>query len=110
VDAARQQLASVLREARSFLARPGNDFAWSPWEDAGAALAEVNRLIAELEAGRFPPRLAVSILFAPTGPIQEVSLSSGWGEEFLELAARCDAAVEAAYNSSWWRRLLNRRV
>jgi hypothetical protein len=110
VDAARQELAGVLREARSLLARPGNDFAWSSWQDADAALAEVDWLIAALAAGRLPSRPAVSVLFAPTGPIQEVSLSSGWGEEFLALAARCDAAVEAAYNSSWWRRLLNRRV
>ena len=100
----------MLREARAFLARPGNDFAWSSWGDAGAALAEVDRLLAALEAGRLPDRLTVSVLFAPTGPIQEVSLSSGWGYEFLALAARCDAAVEAAYNTPWWRRLLNRRL
>jgi hypothetical protein len=110
VDAARQRLAGVLREARSLLARPGNDFAWSSWEDAGAALAELDGLIAALESGRLPPRLDVSVLFAATGPIQEVSISSGWGDEFLALAERCDAAVEAAYNASWWRRLLNRRV
>ena len=110
MDAAREELASVLREVRSLLARPGNDFAWSSWVDADAALAEVDRLIAALEAGRLPSRLAVSALFAPTGPLQEVSLSSGWADEFLALAARGDAAVEAAYNSPWWRRLLNRRV
>lgn len=107
---ARHELASVLSEARSLLARPGNDFAWSSWEDADAALAEVDGLIAKLEVGRLPSRLAVSVLFAPTGPIQEVSLSSGWADEFLTLAARCDAAVETAYKSSWWRRPLNWRV
>jgi hypothetical protein len=107
VDAARQELANALREARSLLALPGNNFDWSSWADAGAALAEVDGLIAVLEAGRLPSRLTVSVLFAPTGPIQEVSLSSGWADEFLTLASRCDTAVEAAYNSSWWRRLLN---
>jgi hypothetical protein len=110
VDDARQQLANVLREARALLALPGNDFAWSSWGDADAALAEVDGLVATLEAGRLPSRLIVSALFAPTGPIQEVSLSSGWADEFLALATRCDTAVEAAYNASWWRRLLNRRV
>jgi hypothetical protein len=110
LDDARQQLANVLRETRALLALPDNDFAWSSWGDADAALAEVDGLIAALAAGRLPSRLTVSVLFAPTGPIQEVSLSSGWAAEFLALAARCDAAVEAAYNSSWWRRLLNRRA
>jgi len=106
----KEELAKVLREARSLLAHSGNDFSWSSWEDAGAALVEVDGLIAQLEAGRLPSRLTVSVLFAPTGPIQEVSLSSGWADEFLALAARCDAAVEAAYNSSSWRKWLNWRV
>ena len=91
-------LASVLREARYLLALPGNDFAWSSWVDADAALTEVDGLIAALEAGRLPSRLTVSVLFAPTGPIQEVSLSSGWADEFLALAARCDVAVERVYD------------
>ncbi len=110
MNAALQELANVLREARLLLTLPGNNFDWSAWEDADAALVEVDRLVAKLVAGRLPSRLAVSVLFAPTGPIQEVSLSSGWGEEFLTLASRCDVAVEAAYNSSLWRRLLNWRV
>jgi len=33
-----------------------------------------------------------AILFLPTGPIQEVSLSSGWGNELVALADRFDRA------------------
>jgi hypothetical protein len=32
-------------------------------------------------------------LFAPTGPLQETSMASGWAAEFLALAARFDDAV-----------------
>ena len=32
------------------------------------------------------------MLFLPTRPVQEVGLSSGWGDEFLELASRFDRA------------------
>jgi hypothetical protein len=103
MNVSQRELVNVLREARSLLALPGNDFSWSSWPDAAAALAEVDGLIATLEAGRLPSRLT-----PPTGPIQEVSISSDWGDEFLTLAARCDAAVLAAYDASWWRRLLNR--
>ncbi len=35
-------------------------------------------------------RLEVAILFAPTGPIQEVSISNGWGEFFIKLADKFD--------------------
>ena len=32
-----------------------------------------------------------SILFAPTGPIQEISISNGWAETFLKLAKEIDS-------------------
>ena len=35
----------------------------------------------------------LQLLFAPTGALQETSLSSGWGEEFVALATRFDDAV-----------------
>jgi hypothetical protein len=50
-------------------------------------------LIAAVGSAAMPERTHVALLFAPTGPIQEVSLSSGWGETFLELAERVDAAT-----------------
>jgi hypothetical protein len=39
----------------------------------------------------------LSILFAPTGSIQEVSLSSGWGDEFIYLSMDFDRAEGEAY-------------
>jgi hypothetical protein len=41
--------------------------------------------------------LELSVLFAPTGPVQEVSVSSGWGDEFLILANEFDAALAEVY-------------
>jgi hypothetical protein len=43
-------------------------------------------------AGRVPGA-AISFLILPTGPLQELSLDSGWGDEFVALAARIDAAL-----------------
>jgi hypothetical protein len=90
-----QRFLAVFREARSLLTRPGNDFSCSSWEDSAAALREIDALIAQLEAGSPPDRLELTVLFAPTGPIQEVSSTSGWAEEFLALAERFDAALGA---------------
>lgn len=92
-----QELIAILREARNLLALPGNNFFWSSWEDTNAALTDMDGFIAEIESGRMPERMKLEILFAPTGSIQEVSVSSGWGDVFLNLAARFDAAIEAAY-------------
>ena len=111
MDASWRELSEVLREARAWLALPGNRFDWSSWADSDAALREVDALIATLDADRLPNRLTIRVLFAPTGPIQEVSLSSGWADEFLALTERFDRAEKRAYDQgSWWWRLLNRRV
>lgn len=85
-------LTAILRGFRELLARPGNNFDWSSWEDADAALVEVDRLLASLDAGRLPAHRAVAVLFLPTGPAQEVALSSGWGDEFEAVAGRFDEA------------------
>ena len=89
-----ERLLSVLREARAFLSRSGNDFAWSKWDDAADALREFDGLISRVERGDIPGRFELDILFAPTGAIQEVSLSSGWGDEFCDLAARFDEVIK----------------
>jgi hypothetical protein len=94
-----QTLIQVLREARELLVRPDNDFTWSSWEDAEAALKEIDGILSRLESGDPPRRGGIEILFLPTGPIQEVSLSSGWGQEFVDLANRFDAAIEQAYGT-----------
>ena len=86
------ELIRVLEEARRWLALPGNDFVWSSWADQAAALREVDEGLAAVTRGE---QADLTILFAPTGDIQEVSLSSGWGQEFLVLARRFDAAWEA---------------
>src|SRR5438034_1255913 len=94
---ARQELVQVLREARGLLALPGNDFTWSSWEDASAALAEVDQQIAAIEGGQLPPQLDLAVLFGPTGPMQEVSITSGWADEFLAVASRFDAVAERVW-------------
>ena len=91
------ELLAVLRETRALLARPDNDFAWSSWRDGRAALSEMDGHIAKLEQEQMPSLSEIAILFAPTGPIQEVSLSSGWGREFLAVSAKFDSVTEAAY-------------
>lgn len=102
MSAASNELLQVLRSAREYLARPGNDFFWSGWHDADAAIREIDGLIRIVETGKLPRREDVSILFLPTGPIQEVSISSGWGDEFLSLAEQADDVLERVYARRWF--------
>ncbi|MBM3116078.1 hypothetical protein [Jeongeupia naejangsanensis] len=89
-----EALAHVLESALELISLPDNDFAWSSWDNAAEAQAEVSSLIQCVQSGALPERASVSVLFAPTGPLQEVSLGSGWAEPFLKVAERFDE-VEA---------------
>jgi len=90
-------LTDVLRASVQLLSIEENDFAWSSWQDSATAVAEVSRLLAVVEAGGTPERLALSVIFAPTGPMQEVSISNGWGEAFLTLAECYDYAEKGLW-------------
>ena len=87
-----QLLLELLQEVRSLVARPSNDFMWSPWEGPDDALREIDGLRRQLGDGAVPAR-ALKALFAPTGSLQELSASSGWGHEFLQLAERFDTII-----------------
>ncbi len=86
-------LLDVFQRARDLVARPDNDFAWSSWRDTEDALEEIDSILSRLQRGEIPAMLEMSVLFAPTGPMQELSLSSGWGNRFLGLAEEFDAAI-----------------
>jgi len=86
------KLITIVREAKAFLALDSNDFSWSSWSDQNQAISEIDSIITELENDSVPD---ISVLFAPTGPIQEVSLSSGWGDGFIELAERFDKSMKS---------------
>jgi hypothetical protein len=83
-------LLAVMTEIRRLLALPENDFAWSSWRDQRAALADIDQYISDFKKGAMPH---LSCLFAPTGPLQEASLRSGWGAEFIALAERFDSEM-----------------
>jgi len=92
-----EAMAQILREARELLARPQNSFLYSNWDDATEALQEIDTVINQLAANVLPNRNDLEILFLPTGPVQEVSINSGWGNEFIVLATRFDHAMRQLY-------------
>ena len=83
-------LEQAVLELRALLARPDNDFSWSSWSDQAAALAEIDRYLELIRRGTVPD---LGILLVPTGPAQEVSLSSGWSAEYLKVAERIERAI-----------------
>jgi hypothetical protein len=87
-----QSLMNLMDELRLLVRRPGNNYHWSSWDGPDDALRELDAIEKQLAGGAIPIR-ALRMLFAATGSLQELSVSSGWGSEFLRLAARFDAIV-----------------
>ena len=86
-------LIEVLRDTRTLLARADNDFSWSSWENGVEAVAEIDDVLRRIETAETIKLLPLQVLFGPTGSLQEVSIQSGWGDEFLQLASRFDEAT-----------------
>lgn len=83
-------IIQVLESAVELVEIPDNDFAWSSWESSDDAKRELNSLLGRVRAGDIPRQLDISVLFAPTGPLQELGLSSGWADTFLKISERFD--------------------
>ncbi len=80
------ELTKLLEEVLTCVNREDNDFSWSGWKDAQEAVAEFNGLLLGLQERDQESLTRISFLFMPTGPLQELALSSGWGDEFCRLA------------------------
>ena len=68
---------------------------WSS-DTPGEVVESLEREIDSLIARGKCDRLELSVLFAPTGAIQEISMANGWSDEYLALAAGFDDCMEAA--------------
>jgi len=88
------ELAEVLHQTRELLARPGSDFSWSHWNNQEDALREIDSFARQFEVGDLSRRQELELLFAPTGSLQEVSMNSGWGEEYHMLAEKFDSLIK----------------
>lgn len=95
-----EALVHILESVIELIQIPDNDFCWSSWEDSDQASKEISKLLNMAKAYSLPERVKVSVLFAPTGPLQEVSLSSGWAEAFLKVAEKYDQVEKLLWPNS----------
>lgn len=85
-------LIEIIEEAETLMKMHPGDYTWSSWIDDEQAFGELDGILARLRDGEVPVS-QVSVIFAATGPMQELALQSGWGDEFIALAGRLDTAL-----------------
>ena len=85
-----RDVIAILEEIRHLVRGPNTDVIWSRYNTVEEALADIDQHIARLIMGDLSKIGDVKVLFAPTCAFQEISLGSGWSDEYLEIAARFD--------------------
>ncbi|WP_445362676.1 hypothetical protein ACJJIQ_18415 [Microbulbifer sp. ANSA003] len=95
-----EALVHVLESAIELVQIPDNDFCCSSWNDSEEATKEIQKLLNMVKSYALPEKVEASVLFAPTGPLQEVSLSSGWAEPFLKVAEKYDQVEKLLWPNS----------
>lgn len=88
-------LIKVLESVREFITMPATDVTWSHFDSKEEVIDDLNEHIRLLKSNDFTKITELTILFAPTGDLQEIALSSGWAEEYLIVAERFDNAIKA---------------
>lgn len=87
------ELVDILLEVKQLLSSQDTDITWTHYSSVIEVISDLDVYIeALMKDSRFNLR-ELQIFFAPTGVLQEISMSSGWGKEFLEIAKRFDVAL-----------------
>lgn len=83
-----ERLLVLLSELRQFIDATHTDVTWSSYEKVEDVICKLDRLQHQLKVEDKEVISELIVLFAPTGAFQEISIHSGWGDEFLKLAMR----------------------
>ena len=90
-ELATEQLLDILGQVQARIT-DDSDVVWTRFDTPAAMRAELASYSEQLEKGHFSRLGGLDLLFAPTGSLQEHSISNGWGDEFIRLSTLFDSA------------------
>ncbi|HTI58879.1 hypothetical protein [Mucilaginibacter sp.] len=70
------------------------DVAWTHFDNAKQLQDNLSNEIKKLQSANYEDLGQIYLWFLPTGAFQELSISNGWGEEYIEWAEAFDRALE----------------
>ena len=84
----------VLKKTKAIIKVTDINVAWSRFESEEEVIEALDDHMEKLISHDFSAIWDLILLFAPTGSLQEISISSGWGAEYLTLASEFDTAID----------------
>jgi hypothetical protein len=87
-----EQLIAIVERVKSKVGR-NTDVIWTRYNSVDELLADLDSLIAGIQASDSMTHAKLKLLFGPTGAFQELAVRNGWGEEYLQLAEAFDNQI-----------------
>jgi len=87
-------IIEILETVKELILEPKTDISWSIFDSKDDAIIEIDSHIQKLKLRDFSKVKDLILLFAPTSDFQEISLSSGWSNLYLNISERFDTAIE----------------
>ena len=94
IDNSQTVLIEILEAIKKLILKPQTDLTWSTFDNKDDLVFEIDTHIQKLKLQDFSILKNLILLFAPTSDFQEISLSSGWGNHYLNIAERFDIAIK----------------
>jgi hypothetical protein len=87
-----RQLHEVLRDTKGLVERSEQTI-WEGLSPAEVAM-DLGIAISQIEKSESVDARHLKMLFAPTGPIQESALASGWTDDYMRLSSEFDSLID----------------
>jgi hypothetical protein len=89
-----QELISIIQSIKNKITDT-SDMSWTYYNSAQELRNELDAYISQLDQGKTEALEKLNFLFAPTGTLQEHSISNNWSEEYLTLSGKFDNIYES---------------
>jgi len=73
---------------------PETDIVWTRYNSVDELNLDLDKLVQGIRTNDVATFSKLKTLFGPTASFQELSISNGWGEEFIRLSIEFDEQIE----------------
>ena len=87
-------LIALIEIIKDLVKQQGTNLLWTHYDSKEEVIDELERHIMLLQKEDFSKINELILLFAPTSDLQELSISNGWGKQFVEIAEKFDKIIK----------------
>ena len=94
MEAEIKEIIRLLKIIKKYVSIKDSDVTMSTFNTSEEVIKTVDTHITRLSESNISKINELIVLFLPTSDFQEISISNGWGEEYIEIAKKFDSLVQ----------------